>query len=355
MLVANLGRRIAVRVSLVVLTGFALSAMCAFFVYAWVFENHPDAVDAPHQWSPQAVDYGVITAVILTAVGLSISIGAHLAGRIVLPLASMAAAARRISDGDLAARAVVWDRSLNETAELVDDFNRMAERLEALAAGMVDWNAKIAHELRTPVTILKGRLEGVADGVFKMDDRTLTSLLRQVDGLARLVEDLRVVSLADSGHLDLRSETVDLAQVVGDLREVVDPALTEAGFETLWKLDPAIVVCDPTRIRQAALALIENARVHATPGKLCISTQLCVGLARLTVEDEGPGIAPDRALQVFEAFRRDTTDATGTGLGLAVVRAVADAHHGRAFHRAAIGGGSLFTMDIPRASVVGRA
>jgi two-component system sensor histidine kinase AdeS len=338
--------------ALVTVAGFLLSALCAFFVYAWVFENNPNLVAAPHHWSPQAKDYVVIAAAVVIAIGLAVLIGAQLARRIVLPLASLAATARRITDGDLTARAVVSDRSLRETAELVDDFNRMAERLQALAAGMISWNAKIAHELRTPVTILKGRLEGVADGVFEMDPRTLTSLLRQVDGLARVVEDLRVVSLADSGHLDLRLETVDLAEVVGDLREVVEPGLTAAGFEVVWRLESAVVVCDPTRIRQAALALVENARHHATPGLLCIRTAPFSGVARLSVEDDGPGIPADRAAEVFEAFKRDATYASGTGLGLAVVRAVADAHDGRAFHRSTVGDGSLFTVEIPRASFV---
>ncbi len=349
----GVGRKIAVRVTLVTLTGFLLSALCAFFVYAWVFENHPDAVAAPHHWAPQAIDYGVIAVAVLLAVGVSVLAGAQLARRIVLPLASLTAAARRITDGDLTARAVVGRRALGETAQLVTDFNRMAERLEALAASMITWNAKIAHELRTPVTILKGRLEGVADGVFEIDDRTVTSLLRQVDSLARVVEDLRVVSLADSDHLDLQLETVDLAEVIGDLCNVVQPGLTSAGFETIWRLEPAVVDCDPTRLRQAALALIENARCHATPGPLCIRTAPFGDVVRMSVEDGGPGIDADRAAQVFEPFNRHTTYAAGSGLGLAVVRAVADAHHGQAFHRAAVGGGSLFTVEIPRATEPG--
>jgi two-component system, OmpR family, sensor histidine kinase AdeS len=355
MRISATGRKIAVRMALVTLSGFALSALCAFVVYAWVFENHPDAVAAPHHWRPQLFDYAVIAAAVLTAVGASVLVGAQLARRIVLPLASLAAAARRITDGDLTARAVVGERALGETAQLVEDFNRMAERLEALAAGMITWNAKIAHELRTPVTILKGRLEGVADGVFEIDERTLTSLLRQIDGLARVVEDLRVVSLADSDHLDLRLETVDLAEVIGDLRGAVAPGLAAAGFETEWALKPTVVVCDPTRIRQAAMALIENARRHATPGRLCIRTAPEGGVVQVSVKDSGPGIAEDRAAQIFEPFKRHTTYASGSGLGLAVVRAVADAHGGRAFHDAESDGGSRFTVEIPRAPDLGQA
>lgn len=343
----GIGRNVAARIGLVTLTGFILSAFCAFFVYAWVFENHPGVVAAPHHWKPQAVDYAVIVAAVLTAIGLAVMAGALLARQIVLPLASLAITAQRISEGDLTARATVGKRALRETAQLVEDFNRMAQRLQAHAEERIAWNAKIAHELRTPVTILKGRLEGVADGVFQIDDHTLTSLRRQIEGLARIVEDLRVVSLAESNHLDLQLEAVDLSQEIGALREIVQPSLSAAGFEAQWRLETALAVCDPTRLRQAALALLENARRHAVPGPLVIRTATFGAFARISIEDSGPGIDADRAAHIFHPFKRDPS-ATGSGLGLAVVRAIAEAHGGLALHRNTVAGGSLFTLEIPR-------
>ncbi|MCC4293468.1 ATP-binding protein [Brevundimonas aurantiaca] len=344
----GIGRNVAARIGLVTLTGFILSAFCAFFVYAWVFENDPGAVAAPHHWKPQAVDYAVIAALILTAIGLAVLAGALLARQIILPLASLAITAQRISEGDLTARATVGKRALRETAQLVEDFNRMAQRLQTHAEERIAWNAKIAHELRTPVTILKGRLEGVADGVFQIDDHTLTSLRRQIEGLARIVEDLRVVSLAESNHLDLQLEAVDLSTEIGALREIVQPGLSAAGFETQWRLEPALAVCDPTRLRQAALALVENARRHAVPGPLVIRTATFGAFARISIEDSGPGIDADRAAHIFHPFKRDMTSVTGSGLGLAVVRAIAEAHGGLALHRNTVAGGSLFTLEIPR-------
>lgn len=342
---AGLGRKIAVRMALVTLCGFAIAALCAFFLYIWVFENHPNAVAPPGDWVPQTIDYLAIAASLGVAILIALVAGEQLARRIVLPLNALAEAARRIADDDLTARAVVDDRSLGEVAVLVDDFNRMAGRLEGLAKGMVDWNASIAHELRTPVTILKGRLQGVADGVFEADDRTLTSLLRQVDGLARLVEDLRIVSLADSGHLDLRLEFVDLAEVVGDLREAVEAGLIAAGFTVDWRLDPVLLACDPTRMRQAALALIENARAHATPGPLVIRTEAAAGLARFSVQDSGPGVPAGSEAAVFQPFHRARAQTPGSGLGLAVVRAVAEAHGGRAHLSPGAAGGSVFVIE----------
>lgn len=344
---AGLGRKIAVRMALVTLSGLAISALCAFFLYSWVFQNHPDAVAPAHEWVPQTVDYLVIAASAAAAIGIAVIAGIQLARRIVLPLTSLAEAARNIADGDLSARAVVDDRSLGETAVLVDDFNLMAGRLEALAQGMVTWNAAIAHELRTPVTILKGRLQGVWDGVFEMDEATLTSLLKQVDGLARLVEDLRVVSLADSGHLRLKLEVVDLAQVIGELRDAVEPGLATAGFSTEWSLAPAVALCDPVRLRQATLALVENARVHATPGPLTIGTGVTADTLWIRVEDSGPGLAAGLETRIFNPFQRQAGATAGSGLGLAVVRVVAEAHEGVANYRPGASGGSTFELAIP--------
>lgn len=344
---ASLSRKIAVRMALVTLSGLAVSALFAFSVYMWVFENHPDAVPPPSEW-PQPIDYLAIAGSVAIAVGIAVAVGMQLARRIVLPLTSLAETARRIADGDLSARATVGDRTIGETAALVDDFNAMAARLEGLADGMMAWNAAIAHELRTPVTILKGRLQGVWDGVFDMDDATLVSLLKQIDSLARLVEDLRVVSLADSGHLHLQLEEVDLAQVIGDLKGAVEPALVAAGFSPQWRLDPATTVCDPVRLRQAVLALIENARVHATPGSLLIGVLTTSEGVRITVEDAGPGLDQGFERRAFDPFVRASSSRNGSGLGLSVVRAVAEAHRGGVACRAAARGGSAFEIQVPK-------
>ena len=344
---ASLWRKIATRMALVTLAGFASAAFAALFLYAWVFENHSDAAPRPSEWVPHEIDYLVIGGSVGVAVLIAVVAGAQLARRIVMPVNGLAEAARRIAGGDLKARANVDDETAGEVATLVEDFNRMADRLESLTTGMVDWNAAIAHELRTPVTILKGRLQGVADGVFEIDERTLTSLLRQVDGLARLVEDLRVVSLADVGRLELRLELIDLAQIVGELQAAVGQRLAEAGFACDWRLEPALVLGDPVRLRQAVLALLENALVHATPGGLTIrSGTLAAGEAGVAVEDEGPGLTPEDAAVIFEPFQRASSRTQGSGLGLAVVRQIAQAHGGAIRHRPH-NAGSTFELVLP--------
>ncbi|GAA0001266.1 hypothetical protein BRDID11002_12660 [Bradyrhizobium diazoefficiens] len=106
----------------------------------------------------------------------------------------------------------------------------MAQRLQDNADDMIAWNAAIAHELRTPLTILKGRLQGIADGVFTPDEASIGNLLLQIDGLSRLVDDLRTVTLADSGRLDLGRGPVALAAEIQNVADLLEPVLANAGF-----------------------------------------------------------------------------------------------------------------------------
>lgn len=348
----GLGRKIALRMSLVTLAVLAISALGTFALYSWVFENFPEAVASPSAWKPQPIDYAAFAASGVIALLVAVVAGGQLARRIVIPLTSLAETARRIAEGDLSARAAAGDRSLGETADLVDDFNAMAGRLESLAESMTLWNASIAHELRTPVTILRGRLQGAADGVFAMEPAMIASLLKQVEGLGRLIEDLRVVSLADGGRLPLQPQRIDLAEVIGDLRGAVEPGLIEQGFEVEWRLAPAEAVGDPMRLQQAALALIENARRHAAPGDLVrgvlvIATDAHEDGVRLGVEDSGPGLSEAFEPFAFDPFRRASGDGEGSGLGLAVVRVIAETHGGRAAYRTGARGGSVFEIILP--------
>jgi two-component system sensor histidine kinase AdeS len=128
--------------------------------------------------------------------------------------------------------------------------------------------------------------------------------LNQVDGLTRLVEDLRVLSLADGAYLSLRLEDVDIASEVSQVLELMAPSLTAAGFYLDMKVESTVIVCDPSRIRQVIVALLENARRYASPGKLLIESRLSQNAFHLTVTDEGPGIPEHLIPFIFEAFQR---------------------------------------------------
>ncbi len=142
----------------------------------------------------------------------------------------------------------------------------------------------------------------------RTDERTLRRLILQIDGLAQLVEDLRTVTLADSGHLDLRIAPVRLAREIAEIADLMAPDLHASGFDLTLELEDLVVEVDPTRVRQAIHALISNARRHAVRGTVTISLTAVEGAAVLAVSDQGPGIAPDVADRVFEPFVRGDPD-----------------------------------------------
>ncbi|HRO63749.1 ATP-binding protein [Thermomonas sp.] len=350
----GLSRQIVLSMSAVVLVVILLSLLGSYAFYALWFAYAPTSIPESGDWIPTAPEWAWMALTTFVALALAVLVAVNLARRILLPLTSVAESLRRVAQGELDARAVSEDRSLGEAALLVDDFNTMAERLQRMAQEQLFWNAAIAHELRTPVTILRGRLQGLAEGVFVPDATQFRSLLAQVEGLGRLIEDLRVIGLADSGHLDLHWHEVELSAEIEAVVQLLAPALQEAGFTIEVDLQAGRVACDPQRIRQALLALLENARRHAEPGILRIESRLAQGECLLRVEDGGPGIAPELAERLFDAFQRGehsrSRESGGSGLGLAVVRAIAQAHGGQASCRPSPRGGSVFEIRWPAES-----
>ncbi|SHO67026.1 two-component system, OmpR family, sensor histidine kinase AdeS [Pseudoxanthobacter soli DSM 19599] len=300
-----------------------------------------------------SIDLAIVCVLIIVALPIAALVSMRLSRRILQPLESLALSARRITAGDLTARALVGERTLGETAALIDDFNTMAQRLQDMAADMALWNATIAHELRTPLTILKGRLQGMIDGVFVPDEAALRALVLQVDGLARLVEDLRTVTLADSGHLDLRLASIRLAREIEQMAELMAHDLRASGFHLELDLADLVVEADATRIRQALLALVTNARRYAIRGAITITLASRDETVVLGVADEGPGLSPRMAPGIFDPFVRGVParvgEPGGNGLGLSVVRAIMEAHGGRVNYRTAPGGGALFEMIFVKA------
>ncbi|MBN9255057.1 MAG: two-component sensor histidine kinase [Mesorhizobium sp. 65-26] len=342
---AGLSRQILIAMSAITVTAGLLVFFGTYLAYTAIVALYP----MPEQdGGLTSLDFVIVGALILVTLPIAALVSLRLARRILEPLESLALSARRITAGDLTARASAADRALGETAVLIDDFNTMAQRLQDMAADMALWNATIAHELRTPLTILKGRLQGMIDGVFEPDERSLQGLILQVDGLARLVEDLRTVTLADSGHLDLHIEPIRLAWEIEQMAEFMAHDLRAGGFRLELDLADLVVDADAARIRQALLALVTNARRYAVRGTITLRLAEHDGEIRLSVADEGPGLSPEMAARVFDPFVRGdavrSRELGGNGLGLSVVRAIVEAHGGRLRYRRAPEGGALFEM-----------
>lgn len=352
MKLVGLSRQIALTMMAIAFGVTLLVVLTSYVFYYFAVSYWPELFNQS-SLIPNGPEWIWIGATTLTGLGFAIVVGVHLARRILVPLNSVTDGIRRVAQGDLGARAIAGDRSLGEAAGLADDFNALATQLQRTTEEMAFWNAAIAHELRTPVTILRGRLQGLAEGVFTPDESQFRSLLNQVDGLARLIEDLRAVSLAESGHLHLQIQETDLSAEVESVVEFCRHALQVAGQHPVLDLQAGSVRCDPVRIRQALLALLDNARRHAVPGVVLVQTQHKNGWHFLRVEDDGPGISPESASQVFRAFRRmrddsETGATAGSGLGLAVVAAIARAHQGDASCFPSTKGGACFELRWPQ-------
>ncbi|WAX94200.1 ATP-binding protein [Aminobacter sp. NyZ550] len=349
---AGLSRQILIAMSTITVLAGVLVFFGSYLVYSAIVAVYP--MPETDEWLT-SLDLVIFAALVLVTLPIAAFVALRLARRILDPLESLARSARQIAAGDLSARAEASEKALGETASLVGDFNTMAQRLQDMAADMALWNATIAHELRTPLTILKGRLQGIIDGVFEPDERTLRRLILQVDGLARLVEDLRTVTLADSGHLDLHIVPTHIDRELEELAELMAPELAADGFHLTLELDDIVADADATRVRQAVLALISNARRHANRGSITISLKTVDGMAVLAISDQGPGIDRDLAGRAFEPFVRGDPDRAketgGNGLGLSVVRAIMEAHGGSLRYRTAPGGGALFEMGFRTSAV----
>lgn len=159
------------------------------------------------------------------------------------------------------------------------------------------------------------------------------------------------LTLTDSRRLEMRFESTDLEEQVLQAVDAMRPGLTEAGFKIELVTRPIFLPCDGVRLRQALLALLENARRYATPGLLRVSMRVDSDGLVVAVEDQGPGLSPDFAPHAFDAFARAEPSRSrqfgGSGLGLSVVRAIAEAHHGEARYYAARSGGSIFEIALP--------
>lgn len=347
----SIGRQITLSITVASLCSTVLS-ISGFYLFYYLMEVfYPRWYDQPETIMLSGLEWLWIGLTASVVVIFATLVASRLTRRIITPLNSVAESLRRVASGDLDARARGGGTTMAEAATLVSDFNSMAERLSRMSENRVFWNAAIAHELRTPMTILRGRLQGIAEGVFEPGPEQFNSMLTQLEGLTRIIEDLRVVSLAESGHLDLRLQRSDVSVQVAAVVEAMSEALTESGFSVTLEARPALADCDPARIRQAVLALLENARRHAIPCPLRVRVTLAEGHCTVAVEDGGPGVPDELRDSIFEAFQRTDVSRSrqsgGSGLGLAVVRAIAVAHHGTARCRATERGGSSFELRWP--------
>ena len=268
------------------------------------------------------------------------------AGRAIAPLNALSRTARTISDTDLSGRIPV--RGNDEIAELGRTFNGMLDRLEIAFAGQKDFLTDVSHELRTPITVIRGYIETLGDSPGEREEATVV-IQDELDRMSRYVDDLLLLTKAPRPDF-LRLSPIDLDLFTHDLF-----AKARNLGERDWRLDGAgvgIVVADQHRLTQAVMNLADNAVRYTGDGDaIWVGSSLIGDVVRLWVRDEGPGIPPEDQDRIFNRFARAGSypDATsqGYGLGLAIVRAVAEAHGGQVELDSQSGIGATFTIVLP--------
>ncbi|MFJ4963503.1 sensor histidine kinase [Streptomyces sp. NPDC088729] len=272
-------------------------------------------------------------------------VGWAVAGRILAPVRVVRTTAAELTEQDLTRRIPVEGR--DDIAALAETFNGMLDRLEQAFAAQRVFVDDAGHELRTPITIVRGHLELMGDDPADREE-TVRLVTDELDRMSRIVEDLLLLAGAERPDF-VRPEPVQLAELTAD---VFVKARTLGDRE--WLLD-GVADCeahlDPQRITQAMVQLAQNAVQHTVPGqKIRIGSRRYEDRVELYVADNGPGIPPQDADVIFERFRRGTARrgarAGGAGLGLAIVKAIAEGHRGRVALSRTDGGGATFSLIL---------
>lgn len=319
-------------------------------VYSTYITVFSDGYDE-YSWIPTTHDW-VLTLIsgILSSV-VALGFAWFFARKVITPLNSVARSARKIAEGQLSERVAHHTDEIFETRSLINDFNSMADKLEIMSSEMKKWNAAIAHELRTPVTVLQGRIQGIRDGIFDASEQQFEILLDQTKGLSRLIDDLRVLSLSDSGQLYLYRENLRLDQLIAETVALFADDFHVRGLSPAIETETISAFLDRFRVVQVLTALMCNAIKYADSGQLLVTCCVKDHHILITVEDEGPGINAKDADQIFDAFYRSdssrTNETDGSGLGLAVVSSIIRAHGGSVNYRTSNLGGSCFELRLP--------
>jgi two-component system, OmpR family, sensor histidine kinase BaeS len=279
----------------------------------------------------RAVLFGV-----LLALGISVALAYALSRGIARPIESVSEAAARIGAGDLGTRVRLEPHRLapDETRSLTEGFNAMASSIEGYEAERKAMLADIAHELRSPLAAIHMRLDALTDGLVPFDPGEVALLKRHADLLARLIDDLRLLSLADAGRLSLDLVDVDLAAWVrhAAATDALAARRHDVVLDVLAPDRPVRVRADPQRLEQVVANLLDNAARFSPPGERVTVTLTVEGNdAVLRVRDRGPGVAAEELSTLFERFthgRRRDRQGQGTGLGLAIVRTLIALHGG---------------------------
>ena len=266
------------------------------------------------------------------------------------PIGEVIEASARVARGDYSVR--VTPQGAPELRGLIASFNEMAGRLETNEEQRRRLMADVAHELRTPLAVIRGNAEGVLDGMYAADEQSLGPIVDETKTMARLLDDLQTLTMAETGTLTLYRQTTDPRTLV---ESVVAAFAGQAGERDVeLRADPGAAAADtpdldldPVRIRQVLENLVSNALRYTPPGgSIVVGVGLEGGWVAFRVADSGSGIRPEDLPHLFDRFTK-SADSGGSGLGLAIAKTLVEAHSGQIEAQNSAGGGAVITFRLP--------
>ena len=294
------------------------------------------------------------TALLLAALGaaaIALLLGFFLARSITRPIRELTAATRDMAAGHLNQQVPV--RSKDELGELTQNFNQMSADLEHSNQLRRQMTADIAHDLRTPLSVITGYLEGLKDGVIKPTPKRFTAMYDESIYLQRLVEDLRTLSLADAGELSLTRQPILPGEIIHRLADTFQHQadINQVHLQTAVDAQLPAINIDPERMQQALGNLVSNAlRFTPSGGEIVLSARQEDDHIQMEIKDSGSGIEADELPHVFDRFYRgdESRHDGGSGLGLAIAKSLIELQGGQiSASSAGPGTGSVFTIQFP--------
>jgi two-component system sensor histidine kinase BaeS len=286
------------------------------------------------------------------AVFLALILGAILSRTVTRPIRELTLATHAMANGNLDQQVPV--RSRDEIGELAAAFNKMSSDLTRSFNLRKQMTADIAHELRTPLSLIIGHAEGVHDGVLKPTRENFEIIREEAERLEHLVNDLRTLSLADAGELTLNFQLLDINKLLSDIHTHYLYQFNQK--RVTLDVEPASVILkanlDPTRFSQVLTNILDNA-LHYAPegGRVVIATRQNEDRVEVAIQDNGPGVTAEEATRIFDRFYRvdpsRTRDDGGSGLGLAIAKSIVEMHKGKIWAESEKGKGVKVIIQLP--------
>lgn len=289
---------------------------------------------------------------------IALLLGIFLSRTLTRPIRELTQATHAVSEGDLSQQVIV--RSNDELGELAKAFNRMSTELSRSVNTRKQMTADIAHELRTPLSLILGHAEAVHDGVLPPTRENFEIIREEATRLEHLVNDLRTLSLADAGELTINPQLIEPERLINEVAALYQYETQKKSITLIVDIAPHLstIEVDPGRMTQVLTNILDNATRHTpTGGRIILSAKQVGDQVELAIQDSGPGLKADDLERIFERFyradasrQRDGETLGGSGLGLAIAKSIVQAHNGQLSAESEAGAGLKIKILLPSKS-----